>query len=77
MGTPGLQVADVVELGISHPCSAFSRWDSFLPTRDGRVTGTGHSYARPSRHAGGALGAQFGDILSHNLIDVDGGATVA
>ncbi|WP_410567306.1 alanine racemase [Amycolatopsis sp. cmx-4-61] len=51
-GAPGLRVADVAELGISHPCSAFGRWDSFLLTRDGRVTGTGYSYARPSHHVG-------------------------
>lgn len=25
----GLSVGDVVDLGISHPCSAFSRWDRF------------------------------------------------
>jgi D-serine deaminase-like pyridoxal phosphate-dependent protein len=38
-GTEGLNVGDVVELGISHPCSAFSRWDSFLTTRDGLEVG--------------------------------------
>jgi D-serine deaminase-like pyridoxal phosphate-dependent protein len=28
-----LEVGEVVEFGISHPCSAFDRWDSFVVTR--------------------------------------------
>jgi D-serine deaminase-like pyridoxal phosphate-dependent protein len=39
-GASGLRVTDVVELGISHPCSAFSRWDSYVVTRGGRPAGT-------------------------------------
>jgi D-serine deaminase-like pyridoxal phosphate-dependent protein len=38
-GSRGLAVTDVVELGISHPCSAFSRWESYVVTRDGRPVG--------------------------------------
>ena len=33
----GLGVTDVVEFGVSHPCSAFARWDGFLVTRAGTV----------------------------------------
>ncbi|WP_410595620.1 alanine racemase [Amycolatopsis sp. lyj-23] len=47
IGARGLQVTDVVELGVSHPCSAFSRWDEFSLTRNSHVIGTGHSYVRP------------------------------
>lgn len=32
-----LRVGDLVDLGISHPCSAFARWDDFLTTRRGVV----------------------------------------
>jgi len=32
-----LQVTDIVNFGISHPCSAFSRWPSYLVTRNGGV----------------------------------------
>ncbi|MEV7046289.1 alanine racemase [Amycolatopsis sp. NPDC051061] len=46
-GARGLRVTDVVELGVSHPCSVFSRWDAFGLTRDDEVIGTGRSYARP------------------------------
>jgi D-serine deaminase-like pyridoxal phosphate-dependent protein len=46
-GARRLRVTDVVELGISHPCSAFSRWGAFSLTRDDHVIGTGRSYARP------------------------------
>lgn len=34
-----LKVSDVVELGISHPCSVFSRWDDYLVTRAGETIG--------------------------------------
>ncbi|WP_256212642.1 hypothetical protein [Arthrobacter sp. yr096] len=30
--TSGLDVGDVAQLGISHPCSAFERWSSYLVT---------------------------------------------
>ena len=43
----GLRVTDVVELGISHPCSAFSRWDSYLVTRGGRPAGDGNDRVQP------------------------------
>jgi len=43
-GARGLRVTDVVELGVSHPCSAFSRWGSFTLTRGDHEIGTGHSY---------------------------------
>jgi D-serine deaminase-like pyridoxal phosphate-dependent protein len=32
----GLTVGDTVELGISHPCSEFDRWDSYLATAAGQ-----------------------------------------
>lgn len=35
----GLRVTDVVELGISHPCSAFARWDTYRVTRGGSQIG--------------------------------------
>ena len=34
LGAEGLAVTDVVELGISHPCSAFDRWPEYLVTDD-------------------------------------------
>jgi D-serine deaminase-like pyridoxal phosphate-dependent protein len=34
---PSATVGQVVNLGISHPCSAFSRWDTVLAVRAGRV----------------------------------------
>ncbi|WP_432829965.1 alanine racemase [Dactylosporangium sp. CA-092794] len=35
-GAQGLRVGDVAELGISHPCSAFARWDDeYVITRGG------------------------------------------
>jgi D-serine deaminase-like pyridoxal phosphate-dependent protein len=37
-GATGVRVADVVEFGISHPCSLFARWPAFQVTRDGRHT---------------------------------------
>ena len=39
-GATGLRVSDVVEFGISHPCSLFARWDDFEVTRAGRHVGT-------------------------------------
>ncbi|POH73044.1 hypothetical protein CVS27_12850 [Arthrobacter glacialis] len=32
LGAEGLAVTDIVELGISHPCSAFDRWPEYLVT---------------------------------------------
>ncbi|MGA7204851.1 MAG: alanine racemase [Specibacter sp.] len=32
LGAAGLGVTDIVELGISHPCSAFDRWPEYLVT---------------------------------------------
>lgn len=32
-GAAGLDVTDVVDLGISHPCGAFDRWSRFVVTR--------------------------------------------
>lgn len=34
LGAEGLAVTDVVEMGISHPCSAFDRWPEYLVTDD-------------------------------------------
>ena len=34
-GVSGLDVADVVDLGISHPCSAFDRWPEYIVTDGG------------------------------------------
>lgn len=34
LGAEGLGVTDIVELGISHPCSAFDRWPEYLVTDD-------------------------------------------
>ncbi|MEO6529591.1 MAG: alanine racemase [Specibacter sp.] len=34
LGAEGLAVTDIVELGISHPCSAFDRWPEYLVTDD-------------------------------------------
>ena len=31
-GVSGLEVTDVVDLGISHPCSAFDRWPEYVAT---------------------------------------------
>ncbi|MET3949993.1 alanine racemase [Arthrobacter sp. UYEF36] len=39
-GVSGLDVTDVVDFGISHPCSAFDRWPEFVVT-DGNGQGTG------------------------------------
>lgn len=33
----GLQVGDVVDLGISHPCSVFDRWREILAVSDDAV----------------------------------------
>lgn len=38
-GASDLKVSDIVELGISHPCSVFSRWDDYLVTRAGETIG--------------------------------------
>jgi D-serine deaminase-like pyridoxal phosphate-dependent protein len=45
-GARGLHVTDVVELGVSHPCSAFARWDTYLIARDGRLVGVEHTEFR-------------------------------
>lgn len=34
LGAEGLAVTDIVEMGISHPCSAFDRWPEYLVTDD-------------------------------------------
>ncbi|MHA7271028.1 alanine racemase [Arthrobacter sp. HLT1-20] len=34
LGAEGLAVTNIVELGISHPCSAFDRWPEYLVTDD-------------------------------------------
>lgn len=39
-GVSGLDVTDVVDFGISHPCSAFDRWPEYVVTDgDGHATG--------------------------------------
>ena len=39
-GVSGLDVTDVVDFGISHPCSAFDRWPEYVVTDgDGQATG--------------------------------------
>ena len=42
-GHPAAAVGQVVHLGISHPCSAFSRWETLLVTRAGRVDDLWHT----------------------------------
>lgn len=38
LGAEALAVSDIVELGVSHPCSAFDRWPEYLVTDEsGRV----------------------------------------
>ncbi|MER6442332.1 alanine racemase [Streptomyces sp. NPDC001185] len=39
----GLDVADIVDLGISHPCSAFSRWGSYLAVHPDGSTEVWHT----------------------------------
>jgi D-serine deaminase-like pyridoxal phosphate-dependent protein len=39
-GVSGLEVADTVDFGISHPCSAFDRWPEYVVT-----DGDGHETA--------------------------------
>lgn len=51
-GATGLRVTDVVELGVSHPCSAFSRWDSYLVTRGGGPAGTERTDFRRTAEGG-------------------------
>jgi len=44
LSATGLDVTDVVEMGISHPCSAFDRWPEYLVTDDsGAVTDVWHT----------------------------------
>ncbi len=38
----GLEVGDIVDLGISHPCSAFDRWPDIAVIEDGRVQAVWH-----------------------------------
>jgi len=40
---PTADVGHVVHLGISHPCSAFSRWETLLAVRDGGVNAVWHT----------------------------------
>lgn len=49
-GSTGLDVTDVVEIGISHPCAAFDRWESYLVTNgDGDEIGLWRTdFRRPS-----------------------------
>ncbi|MDR6505682.1 alanine racemase [Arthrobacter oryzae] len=43
-GMSGLDVTDVVDFGISHPCSAFDRWPEYVVTDGiGRDTGVWHT----------------------------------
>ena len=50
VGAVNLSVSDVVELGISHPCSAFDRWPAYLVTdRHGEIIEVWHTdFRRPS-----------------------------
>lgn len=40
--TRDLHVGDIVDLGISHPCSAFDRWPTITVTTNGRPVDTWH-----------------------------------
>lgn len=42
----GLDVGDVVDLGISHPCSAFDRWPDITVVEDGRARDVWHPQFR-------------------------------
>lgn len=42
-GTAGLNVTDIVELGISHPCSAFDRWPEYIATDNTGTTDVWHT----------------------------------
>ncbi|SDD21726.1 alanine racemase [Rhodococcus tukisamuensis] len=42
----GLDVGDVVDLGISHPCSAFDRWPDITVVEDGRAQDVWHPQFR-------------------------------
>ncbi|WP_228001482.1 alanine racemase [Nocardia australiensis] len=42
----GLDVGDLVDLGISHPCSAFDRWPDITVFEDGRVKAVWHPQFR-------------------------------
>ena len=43
-GVSGLDVTDVVDFGISHPCSAFDRWPEYVVTDGGgQATGVWHT----------------------------------
>ncbi|MGF7121136.1 alanine racemase [Rhodococcus sp. BE178] len=44
--TVGLDVGDIVDLGISHPCSAFDRWPDITVVDDGRVEAVWHPQFR-------------------------------
>lgn len=44
LGAEGLAVTDIVEFGISHPCSAFDRWPEYLVTDEsGTVVDVWHT----------------------------------
>jgi D-serine deaminase-like pyridoxal phosphate-dependent protein len=57
-GVSGLEVADVVDVGISHPCSAFDRWPEYVVTDgNGQTVDVWHTdFHRPSLAAGSATG---------------------
>jgi D-serine deaminase-like pyridoxal phosphate-dependent protein len=43
-GVTGLDVTDLVDFGISHPCSAFDRWPEYVVTDgDGREIEVWHT----------------------------------
>jgi D-serine deaminase-like pyridoxal phosphate-dependent protein len=58
IGASGLDVTDVVDLGISHPCSAFDRWPEYVVTdARGRTVDVWHTdFHRSSLAAGNATG---------------------
>ncbi|HSO17618.1 MAG TPA: alanine racemase [Arthrobacter sp.] len=57
-GVSGLDVTDVVDFGISHPCSAFDRWPEYVVTDgNGQTVDVWHTdFHRSSLAAGGATG---------------------
>lgn len=57
-GVSGLDVTDVVDFGISHPCSAFDRWPEYVVTDgNGRTIDVWHTdFHRSSLAPGGATG---------------------
>ena len=47
-GATDLRVADVVDLGVSHPCSLFARWPEFHVVRDGHHIDTWRTQFHPA-----------------------------